>query len=363
MWQSLVVCLAYFISRQHHVASVGFKRSVVDSGVGDVSIFRLRSFCDYFKDLNSRQRDICQNQMELMGSVADGANLAKKECVKQFKNERWNCSIAGKSTMLGRMTKLANREAAFHYALVCAGIIHVMARDCMKGVLKSCHCSQAKRPEMLAKINKWGGCGDNIEFAMEFSRRFLDDPMAKNLEDNPNVKVSAKVLMDMHNNEAGRQAILKNREIVCKCHGVTGNCQIRTCWYQVKNFYDIGDYLKKKYTTALKVRLGKRRKGKKLLLKVKANDKPTYQKKDELVYVEDSPSYCRKKERHHSLGTVGRQCNATATNEGSCDKLCCGRGYKTERKNVIKKCECNFVWCCDVKCKTCSQVVNINTCI
>lgn len=150
--------------------------------------------------------------------------------------------------------------------------------------------------------------------------------------------------------------------MVCKCHGVTSNCALRTCWYQVKNFENIGDYLKEKYLTALKARLVKRRKGKKLGLKVKGSYKPS-SPKTELVYVEESPTYCRKKLRHHSLGTVGRQCNASTSERGSCDSLCCGRGYKTERKVITEKCECNFVWCCDVKCKTCRREVDIHTCV
>lgn len=83
--------------------SVGRKRSIVD--LQDVLMFRFRSFCDVFEDLTPKQRNICHQQMQLMGSVADGANLAKKECARQFRNERWNCSIEGRSAMLGRMVK------------------------------------------------------------------------------------------------------------------------------------------------------------------------------------------------------------------------------------------------------------------
>lgn len=134
---------------------------------------------------------------------------------------------------------------------------------------------------------------------------------------------------------------------------------MRTCWYQVKNFNDIGNYLKKKYVTALKAKIVKRKKGKKYQLKVKVTDK---QRKDELVYVDDSPSYCRKRERYHSLGTVGRQCDANATDQSSCKKLCCDRGYKTVRKVITEKCECKFIWCCVLKCKTCRREVSVNIC-
>lgn len=78
----------------------------------------------------------------------------------------------------------------------------------MKGVLESCHCSRAKRPATLAKNHKWGGCGDNIAYAIDFSRKFLDDPKADSLNDKTDSKYAAKILMDLHNNEVGRQVSL-----------------------------------------------------------------------------------------------------------------------------------------------------------
>lgn len=86
--------------------SVRFQRGVVDSASSTGLFINIRPLCDFFEDLNPRQHDICLKKLELMGSVQDGADLAKKECAKQFKNERWNCSITEKSELLKRMTKL-----------------------------------------------------------------------------------------------------------------------------------------------------------------------------------------------------------------------------------------------------------------
>ena len=98
----------------------------------------------------------------------------------------------------------ATKEAAFNYALVTAGIVHVMARNCMKGDLPSCHCSRAKRPPSYS--GGWGGCGDNIQYASDFSRTFLDDPkVLEKLNGSTNAKRAEKLLMDHHNKEAGRQ--------------------------------------------------------------------------------------------------------------------------------------------------------------
>ena len=68
-------------------------------------------FCDRYKDLTPRQRDICRDDMLLMGSVVEGASLAAKECQEQFKNEKWNCSsFSHKSAALGLMTKSCKYE-------------------------------------------------------------------------------------------------------------------------------------------------------------------------------------------------------------------------------------------------------------
>ncbi|KAK6010806.1 hypothetical protein OSTOST_24127 [Ostertagia ostertagi] len=61
--------------------------------------------------------------------------------------------------------------------------------------------------------------------------------------------------------------------------------------------------------------------------------------KGELVYLDSSPDYC-------SVDTRGRHCG------NNCDEICCGRGWHTVREVIDEPCQCRFIWCCDVKCKT-----------
>ena len=126
----------------------------------------------------------------------------------------------------------------------------------------------------------------------------------------------------------------------------------------MNEFKFIGDYLKEKYDLAKKVKVSKRNNKKKLALKA---DRKGYTKHD-LVYIEHSPSYCQKQAGYHSQGTVGRQCDANTVGPGSCRYLCCGRGHKTERRTIVKNCRCKFHWCCDVRCETCNEVVDVHTC-
>ena len=155
---------------------------------------------------------------------------------------------------------------------------------------------------------------------------------------------------------------MTNRRVICKCHGATSHCTTKTCWYQVQEFNVIGDYLRAKYRFAVKVKVAKRKDGKKIVLKDENNS--LFRDRYGLVYTEDAPNYCKKASRsyYYSSDAPGRPCNATITGPGSCDYLCCGRGYKTDREIVSKKCRCKFHWCCDVRCEQCQEEIKVHSC-
>ena len=50
------------------------------------------------------------------------------------------------------------------------------------------------------------------------------------------------------------QAIGKLMLLKCRCHGVSGSCEFKTCWRSMPKFAEIGNYLKEKYDkSAVKV--------------------------------------------------------------------------------------------------------------
>ena len=58
------------------------------------------------------------------------------------------------------------------------------------------------------------------------------------------------------------QAIEKNMRVQCKCHGVSGSCEMKTCWRAMPPFKEIGTVLKEKFDGATEVvmrRIGSRR--------------------------------------------------------------------------------------------------------
>lgn len=158
--------------------------------------------------------------------------------------------------------------------------------------------------------------------------------------------------------------VVKNQvNTTCKCHGVSGSCTVKTCWLQLAPFHSVGNILKRKYEQAEqafshtnkatgKTQLSKRRPGdwggNGLL-----GSNMTSLRRGELAYMEESPSFCRRS--RYSPGTRGRVC----TKDGSCESICCGRGYNVQHRRVKKACHCEVIWCCMVKCKECweSEVI------
>ena len=51
-----------------------------------------RIHCENIPGLVRRQRILCERHPDLMTAVAEGALISVRECQRQFRNARWNCS-------------------------------------------------------------------------------------------------------------------------------------------------------------------------------------------------------------------------------------------------------------------------------
>ncbi|XP_017113383.1 protein Wnt-5 [Drosophila elegans] len=385
------------------VATVNEPQNVTTNGNGNANanayferIDLNPSNCYAAHGLSTSQRKQCVKHTSVMPAISRGARAAIQECQFQFKNRRWNCSTTNDETVFGPMTSLAAPEMAFIYALAAATATSFIARACRDGQLASCSCSRGPRPKQLHDDWNWGGCGDNLEFAYKFATDFIDsreketnretrgvkrkrarDGLKKNKNrrqsdlDNLDgggggggVSISyrssstakARSLMNLHNNEAGRRAVIKKTRITCKCHGVSGSCSLITCWQQLSSIREIGDYLREKYEEATQVRINKRGR---LQLKDLQFRVPTAH---DLIYLDESPDWCRTSHMLHWPGTHGRLCQKNSSGLESCAILCCGRGYNTKNIIVKERCSCKFHWCCQVKCQVCTKVLEEHTC-
>ena len=146
-------------------------------------------------------------------------------------------------------------------------------------------------------------------------------------------------------------------KVACKCHGVSGSCSVRTCWSQLPSFREIGDRLKMRYDGASEVKFN--RLGTRLRRRNKELVKPT---REDLIYVDQSPDYCRFDPKTGSHGTTGRYCDKDSQGLNGCSLMCCGRGYNTYRRKITSRCNCKFQWCCDVICQTCERIIDVHTC-
>ncbi|KAK3858121.1 hypothetical protein Pcinc_035668 [Petrolisthes cinctipes] len=155
----------------------------------------------------------------------------------------------------------------------------------------------------------------------------------------------------------------------CKCHGMSGSCTVKTCWWRLPYFRQVGDVLKDRFDGASRVvvrsvganarnpndrrpnrrRKTKRQKRKSLRLFRPFNPNLKPPSKKDLVYLEDSPDFCVRNKKLGILGTRGRECNRTSIGLDGCDLMCCGREYHTRVVEEEKRCSCTFQWCCEVK--------------
>ncbi|KAL7871277.1 hypothetical protein SRHO_G00087740 [Serrasalmus rhombeus] len=308
--------------------------------------------CDNVPGLVNKQRQLCRQHPRVMQAVGAGVKDWISECQHQFRSHRWNCNTAERDhTVFGKLLLRGSREAAFVYAISSAGMVHTLTRACSQGELDTCSCDPGKKGSSRDAKGSfdWGGCSDHVDHAIKFTQAFVDAKERKERD--------ARALMNLHNNRAGRKAVKRFMTLECKCHGVSGSCNVRTCWLAMGDFRQTGDYLRKRYNSAVQVVMN--RYGTGFTSAYRKFKKPA---KNDLVYFEDSPDYCIWDHESGSVGTGGRVCNRTSRGADSCEVMCCGRGYDTSRVSRTSKCECKFHWCCAVHCRDCHEEVDIHTC-
>ncbi|XP_033885773.1 protein Wnt-8b-like [Acipenser ruthenus] len=293
-------------------------------------------------------------------SVAAGAQSGIEECKYQFAWDRWNCPERALQLSTHSGLRSANRETAFVHAISSAGVMYTLTRNCSLGDFDNCGCDETRNGQLGGQGWLWGGCSDNVGFGEAISKQFVDA-----LETGQD----ARAAMNLHNNEAGRKAVKGTMKRTCKCHGVSGSCTTQTCWLQLPEFREVGNYLKEKYHKALKVDLFKGAGNSAASRGAIAETFSTISKK-ELVHLEDSPDYCLENKTLGLQGTEGRECvkkgkNLSKWEKRSCKRLCgeCGLAVEERKADMVSSCNCKFHWCCAVKCEQCRKTITKYFCV
>ncbi|TGZ46583.1 hypothetical protein CRM22_011092 [Opisthorchis felineus] len=315
-----------------------------------------RPLCVRVQGLTHSQTRLCQRYFDHMPVISIGAKLGIYECQNQFKYRHWNCSSQNKATAFGPVTHTGSREASFAHAISAAGVVHALARSCKEARLHSCGCNKSERPDQLHRDWIWGGCGDNIAYAYRFAKAFID-VREKEKSYPRHSQELARMLMNLHNNRAGRLAVYKHASVACKCHGVSGSCSLRTCWTQLSPFSRVGRYLRERYDDAIKVKFNRR--GTKLRRSSRQVQRIT---PDHLTYLDESPDYCEYDPIRGIPGTKDRECLPTSGDEMNCTRLCCQRGSRILLREIHDKCHCQVHWCCRIECQSCSRAQQYHVC-
>lgn len=139
----------------------------------------------------------------------------------------------------------------------------------------------------------------------------------------------------------------------CRCHGVTGACQLKHCMKRLPTFQEVAKKLSAKYDAAVMVDMLQQRSG----------SKKQSGHKGAILYADSSPNYCLANKNLGTDGTTDRECLFDASaGKQSCEQLCCGRGFKTQEIEIVERCRCRYIWCCHVKCETCKSTRIQHTC-
>ncbi|CAG10120.1 unnamed protein product, partial [Tetraodon nigroviridis] len=302
----------------------------------------------------------CTAYLKYARSVQMGVQTGVVECKHQFSWDRWNCPD---SATLPKGLRRATRETSFVHAISAAGVMHTLARNCSLGDLDSCGCDVSRNGKIGGPGWLWGGCSANVDFGEKISKQYVD---SQETGQDPRAAVN------LHNNAAGRLAVKATMRRVCRCHGMSQSCSVKTCWTQLPDFRDVGNYLKTKHSQAQKLNIDRKhmRAGNSAVSQGAIVDALDSIARTELIYLEESPDYCRRNVSMGLPGTEGRECvahkeAATQWERRSCRRLChdCGLRVEERRAEVLSSCNCKFHWCCTVDCDDCKRVVVKHACV
>ncbi|XP_070538235.1 protein Wnt-11-like [Ptychodera flava] len=310
--------------------------------------------CKKAKGLVSSQVKLCRRNLDAMEGLVEAAELTKETCQEQFSDRRWNCSSINRAPDYTPDLDKGTRESAYVYALSAAAVAYSIAIECSSGSITKCGCGRMPETQNFEDGFRWGGCSDNVEYGMDYSSRFADSPLRMK-----KVRSSSKSLMNLHNNYAGLLTVRTSTKRACKCHGLSGACNLKTCWESLPEMSEIGSKLKRKYAGATEVT--NQRIGNKNVLVPRDPHLKRFTE-DDLIYLTMSPDYCMPNHETGSVGTEGRFCNRTSIGNDGCELMCCGRGYKSMVMEIVEQCQCRYHWCCYVKCKDCRRTLEVQVC-
>ncbi|KAG5836230.1 hypothetical protein ANANG_G00252380 [Anguilla anguilla] len=205
--------------------------------------------CLQLAGLSKRQMRLCVRSPDVTASALQGIQVALHECQHQLRDQRWNCSSLESHGKLPHQSPILSRgfrESAFSLALMAAGVAHSVTSACSLGKLRGCGC-EAKRPPAWRSPPPRRTPGAGAAAATTPASAALLPRLAGPRESPRDIHAR----MRLHNNRVGRQVVADNIKRKCKCHGTSGSCQFKTCWYATPEFRQVGAVLREKFASAV----------------------------------------------------------------------------------------------------------------
>ncbi|XP_067949207.1 protein Wnt-4-like [Watersipora subatra] len=326
--------------------------------------------------LTRRQLRLFTKNPGLSDIILHTAHSVVSDCQAAFNNSRWNCSSLNELPTISPELQRGTREQAYVYALAAAQITINIAVACSKDSLSFCRCRSPQYSGSAADVDsndlfQTSGCSVNLKIGSKLSERFTDLEYKKYKQmisvgsTLPNTESAKEAAMNIHNSMIGRMEVKNAITVKCKCHGMSGSCELKTCWNDLDRFKLHNDLLKM-YDQA-RPALREPDKGGAIYVPSPHNKRESPQESknllniggelydtppDAFVFYTSSSDYCNRDPRRGSYGTTGRKCGDEY--QHSCDTMCCGRGYiKVIHTKTNDRCNCRHIWCCYVECDVC----------
>ncbi|XP_047127276.1 secreted signaling factor Wnt8 isoform X1 [Hydra vulgaris] len=292
---------------------------------------------------------------DVVNSVISAYKDAFKNCYKNFKYERWNCPVPQAFSHINTPVSLtytyphATKETAYVYAIVAASILNRIVRNCRQGVYQDLTC--VKHSINGTQSNQDESFSVNISNALKLVKRIIK------IFDYKYVRDEKRKAFNWNNSVIGLKAFTERLTTVCKCHGLSGYCSSKTCWKSsLSSLKETAVELMTLYHGAKKYEEQHQQsdpstQSTNVMKNFISKDVPN---SSVLVYLTESPDYCKKNSSIEVQGTLNRECNHHL--DDSCKKLCSSCGYR--KHSFVKtienmQCNCKFRWCCTVVCEKC----------
>jgi hypothetical protein len=133
----------------------------------------------------------------------------------------------------------------------------------------------------------------------------------------------------------------------CRCHGVSGSCELQICRLRPRTFAEISEEL---FTT-----MYQRARFVQSIRDIETDDQ-------HLLYGRKSINYCRPNTFIDYAGVqAGRECFSV----DGCERACCQRGYRIRSETKrIENCQCFFSWSIvNIQCTPCEKRITRMICV